>query len=229
MPDRQCVYNSVKTRDRKSAERRCGSSGSGSISVPPASLTRLPTSPASAAPSWGAPFAGAPGRLERREVLGRRSPVGMRQVGFAVPGASRGRRSIEGNLGQRHTARICFLQSASCFTRQLRRISISLRPCSPVAGSLETPLLSSHVQGSSGGCGSEEQMPPPSGALKRMTIRVGAFAPPSTVGALDSIPKEASERGPGSTGLAGLPRRQHTPGARTLGETTRSAKDRSQR
>ena len=80
MPDRQCVYNSVKLEIGKAPRDAARSSGSRQHLRTPRLTPPVAPSPPSAAPSYLA------GRLGAGEVLSRRrARVGMRQVGFAVP------------------------------------------------------------------------------------------------------------------------------------------------
>lgn len=181
MPDRQCVYNSVKLEIGKAPRDAAGSSGSRQHLRTHQLPSPVSPSPASAAPSWGAPLPGRP-TWRRGGAESAESPSGN-AAGLLCGTLARAAAAAasEGRRGQRAT----LAPGPASFSRPVALLGSyggnvhSLRPCSPVAGSLETPLclLSLSVcEGSSGGCGSEEQNATLSGALKRMTIR-SAFAP----------------------------------------------------
>lgn len=182
MPDRQCVYNSVKLEIRKAPRDAAGSSGYRQhLCTPtPQLLPPVAPSPASAAPSWGAPLPGRP-TWRRGGAESAESPSGNaagRLCGTRARAAAAA--ASEGRRGQRAT----LAPGPAFFSRPVALLGSyggnvhSLPPCSPVAGSLETPLclFLSVCAGSSGGCGAEEQNATLSGAPKRMTIR-SAFAP----------------------------------------------------
>ena len=84
MPDRQCVYNSVKLEIGKRRETLRGAPDPDSISVPPGFPHPSPRAPLLQPRAGEPPYLA--GRLGAGEVLSRRrARVGMRQVGFAVP------------------------------------------------------------------------------------------------------------------------------------------------